>query len=112
LVITGIDFFAVQKIKRENLPRAQILHVTRAVWPDGARELIQGALPERTPIELSSGLLEIGYPSGARVVVEGPCRTDQLLEPSLVFRAALALSCAGGLSLSNGFSPASTGIGR
>lgn len=76
LIPLGIIGFALNdaRASRKAMPRAEILEVTRAVWPAGARELEKGALPVRTPVELTSGLLEIGYPSGARVVVEGPCR--------------------------------------
>jgi hypothetical protein len=59
---------------RQAMARAEVLQVTSAVWPTGSPGLEKGALPVRTPVELTSGLLEIGYPSGARVVVEGPCR--------------------------------------
>ena len=76
LVPLGFIAFAFNDARaaRKAMPRAEILQVTRAVWPAGARELEKGALPAGTPVELTSGLLEIGYPSGARVVVEGPCR--------------------------------------
>lgn len=76
LIPLGIIGFAWNDVlaTRKAMPRAEILQVTRAVWPVGARELEKGGLPVGTPVELTSGLLEIGYPSGARVVVEGPCR--------------------------------------
>lgn len=76
LIPLGFIAFAFNDARaaRKALPRAEVLQVTRAVWPAGARGLEKGALPVGSPVELTSGLLEIGYPSGARVVVEGPCR--------------------------------------
>lgn len=69
-IITAIDYVAVSRLK----PRAEVLTVTGAVWPAGARELRPGKLPSRSPVELFSGSMEIGYPSGARVILQGPCR--------------------------------------
>lgn len=65
-----IDVVAMRKVQ----PRAEIRSSDHAVWPAGARGLTPGTMPAHSPTELISGQLELAYPSGARVVLEGPCR--------------------------------------
>ena len=70
LSIGIIDLIAIRRV----LPKAEILSTKHAVWPAGVRPMLPGKMPRQRPIELISGQFELGYPSGARVVLEGPCR--------------------------------------
>ncbi|BCX49299.1 hypothetical protein HAHE_32070 [Haloferula helveola] len=70
MLIAVVDWIAVEQIR----PKAEVLKVGQATWPDGARELTTGRLRANEPVELLAGRIELGYPSGARVVLEGPCR--------------------------------------
>ncbi|WP_193214220.1 discoidin domain-containing protein [Luteolibacter marinus] len=73
IAIFGFGFNDLMAV-RKRLPQAEVLTLTRAVWPEGSRGLAPGKLAAGTLHELASGMVEIGYPSGARVVLEGPCR--------------------------------------
>ncbi|MGB6221398.1 discoidin domain-containing protein [Haloferula sp.] len=70
LAILSADFLS----EKSRQPKAEVLSITGVTWPSGARELGLGRLPSKTSVELLSGILEVGYPSGARAVLEGPCR--------------------------------------
>lgn len=69
-ILAGNDALHV----RRNQPRAEVRNVTDAKWLAGSRELGRQKLPVGEPIELAAGLIEIGFPSGATVCMEGPCR--------------------------------------
>ena len=64
------DYLAIRNLN----PKAEVIRLSGVRWPAGAMELQQGKLPKNTAVELLAGVVEIGYPSGARVVVEAPCR--------------------------------------
>jgi ferric-dicitrate binding protein FerR (iron transport regulator) len=65
LVISGLASFFLLKPS----PRAMIVRAT------GTESLISGqSLPVHTQIDLARGIVELEFPSGAEVMLEGPCR--------------------------------------
>ncbi len=53
---------------------AEITGTTDALWVDGQTSWTRGAhLDAGNRLELKSGLVELWYPDGVRVVLEGPC---------------------------------------
>jgi len=63
--------FATQRARR---PLATVLEAVDVRWADGSIAPPAGRLPVAVPIEITGGFLRLGFPSGARVTLEGPCR--------------------------------------
>jgi hypothetical protein len=59
---------------RFNRPRAWVLESVGVSWADGSVAPPADRLPVAVPIEITGGFLRLGFPSGARVTLEGPCR--------------------------------------
>lgn len=74
-VLLGVSVFLVAGRK----PVARVTGESAAVWSGGA-----GVLGMKTPLDLVSGFVEVGYRSGVRVILEGPCRFEVTSESSML----------------------------
>jgi hypothetical protein len=59
---------------RAQRPRALVLETVGVSWAEGSAAPPADRLPVAVPIEITGGFLRLGFPSGARVTLEGPCR--------------------------------------
>lgn len=55
-------------------PVATVLQTGGVAWADGSAAPESGRLPVAVPLELTRGFIRLGFPSGAEVTLEGPCR--------------------------------------
>lgn len=70
LLATGATIF----ITRPRGPMATVLEAREVAWADGSPSPGSGRLPVAVPLEFTRGFVKLGFPSGASVVLEGPCR--------------------------------------
>lgn len=59
---------------RAQRPRAWVLESMGVSWADGSAAPTADRVPVAVPVEITGGFLRLGFPSGARVTLEGPCR--------------------------------------
>jgi hypothetical protein len=55
-------------------PVAMVLETGGVSWAEGSAAPASGRLPVAVPLEFNGGFVRLGYPSGAEVTLEGPCR--------------------------------------
>ncbi|WP_035604506.1 discoidin domain-containing protein [Haloferula sp. BvORR071] len=55
-------------------PVANVLEAQDVAWTEGSPSPASGRVPVATPLEFTRGFVKLGFPSGASVVLEGPCR--------------------------------------
>lgn len=55
-------------------PRATVLETRDIAWAEGSPAPDHGRVPAGVPVELRRGFMRLGFPSGASVTLEGPCR--------------------------------------
>jgi hypothetical protein len=72
LVLAGI--LAVFFTSRPRGPIATVMDAQGVAWAEGSPAPSGGRLPVAVPVEFLRGFLKVGFPSGASVVLEGPCR--------------------------------------
>lgn len=70
LLAVGASIFAF----RPRLPLATVVEAVGVSWADGSAGPSATRLPVAVPLEITGGFLRLGFPSGARVTLEGPCR--------------------------------------
>ncbi|WP_367873940.1 discoidin domain-containing protein [Luteolibacter sp. Populi] len=70
LLATGAAIF----LTRPRGPIATILEAQGVAWTEGSASPQSGRVPVAVPLEFSRGFVKLGFPSGASVVLEGPCR--------------------------------------
>ena len=61
-------------LTRPRGPMATVLEAREVAWADGSPSPSSGRLPVAMPLEFTRGFVKLGFPSGASVVLEGPCR--------------------------------------
>ncbi len=61
-------------VTRSRGPKAMVLEAREVAWAEGSPAPSSGRLPVAVPLEFSRGFVKLGFPSGASVVLEGPCR--------------------------------------
>jgi hypothetical protein len=70
LLATGAAVF----FTRPRGPLATVLETGGVSWAEGSPAPSAGRLPVAVPLEFTGGFVRLGYPSGAEVTLEGPCR--------------------------------------
>lgn len=55
-------------------PVAEVLETRGVLWAEGSAQPESGRLPVGVPLELKRGYARVGFPSGASVTLEAPCR--------------------------------------
>ncbi len=70
LAATGLGFLAM----RPRGPVAEVMEAGSVAWAEGSPAPVSGRVPVAMPLEFRSGFLRLGFPSGASVTLEGPCR--------------------------------------
>lgn len=70
LLGSAAAFFAT----RPRGPVATVLETQGILWAEGSPAPSSGRIPVAVPIEFRSGFVRLGFPSGASVTLEGPCR--------------------------------------
>jgi hypothetical protein len=55
-------------------PVARVLEAGGVSWAEGSAAPVSGRVPTAVPLEFGRGYLRLGFPSGAEVTLEGPCR--------------------------------------
>lgn len=70
LLVSLAGFFAM----RSRVPVARVLEVGGISWAEGSAAPESGRVPAAVPLEFGRGYLRLGFPSGAEVTLEGPCR--------------------------------------
>jgi hypothetical protein len=70
LLGTGAAFF----LSRPRGPLATVMDAQGVSWAEGSPSPASGRLPVSVPVEFTRGFMKLGFPSGASVVLEGPCR--------------------------------------
>lgn len=78
---------------RDPEPRAKITSALDVRSPAGSQTPAAGALEAHQAIELLGGWIEIAFPSGASVAIEGPCRFElQAPESLTIFHGRAAVN--------------------
>jgi hypothetical protein len=70
LLATGVAIH----FARPRGPVATVLETGGVSWAEGSAAPTSGRLPVAVPLEFTNGFVRLGYPSGAEVTLEGPCR--------------------------------------
>lgn len=70
LLATGVAIH----FARPRGPVATVLETGGVSWAEGSAAPTFGRLPVAVPLEFTNGFVRLGYPSGAEVTLEGPCR--------------------------------------
>jgi len=70
LVAAGSAFF----VTRPRGPVATVLETGGVTWSVGSTSPGSGRVPVAVPLEFDRGFVRLGFPSGATVTLEGPCR--------------------------------------
>jgi ferric-dicitrate binding protein FerR (iron transport regulator) len=70
----AIALLAAILVTRERGPVARILEAREVAWAEGSPAPGSGRLPVAVALEFTRGFVKLGFPSGASVVLEGPCR--------------------------------------
>lgn len=65
---------AVPFLLRPRGPVATVLEAKGVTWAEGSPSPGSGRLPVATPLQIERGFLRVGFPSGASVTLEAPCR--------------------------------------
>lgn len=55
-------------------PVATVLETQGVSWAEGSASPASGRLPVAVPLEFTRGFVRVGFPSGASVTLEAPCR--------------------------------------
>jgi hypothetical protein len=55
-------------------PVATVMEARNVSWAEGSPSPASGRVPVSVPVEFTRGFVKLGFPSGASVVLEGPCR--------------------------------------
>jgi hypothetical protein len=66
----GFSFIAL----RPRGPVANVLETQSVAWAEGSAAPVSGRLPVGVPLEFTRGFVRLGFPSGANVTLEAPCR--------------------------------------
>ena len=66
----GLAFVAM----RPRGPVANVLDTQGVAWAEGSAAPTSGRLPVAVPLEFTRGFVRLGFPSGANVTLEAPCR--------------------------------------
>ncbi|QJE94855.1 discoidin domain-containing protein [Luteolibacter luteus] len=61
-------------VTRPRGPVANVLEAQGIAWAEGSPAPAKGRVPVSVPVEFRSGFIRLGFPSGASVTLEGPCR--------------------------------------
>ena len=61
-------------LTRPRGPIATVIEAQNVSWAEGSPAPASGRLPASVPVEFTRGFMKLGFPSGASVVLEGPCR--------------------------------------
>jgi len=61
-------------LARPRGPVARVLEAGGISWAEGSAAPESGRVPAAVPLEFGRGYLRLGFPSGAEVTLEGPCR--------------------------------------
>jgi hypothetical protein len=69
-----IASLATLLLTRPRGPVANVLEARGVAWAEGSPSPSSGRLPAAVPVEFSRGFIKLGFPSGASVILEGPCR--------------------------------------
>lgn len=72
LVLAGL--LAAFYTSRPRGPIATVIDARGVAWAEGSPAPSSGRLPVAVPLEFLRGFVKLGFPSGASVVLEGPCR--------------------------------------
>ncbi|MCW1921445.1 discoidin domain-containing protein [Luteolibacter arcticus] len=70
LLAGGLSFVAL----RPRGPVANVLETQGVAWAEGSATPSAGRLPVAVPLEFTRGFVRLGFPSGANVTLEAPCR--------------------------------------
>jgi hypothetical protein len=70
VLAAGISFMAL----RPRGPVANVLETQGVAWAEGSAAPVSGRLPAAVPLEFTRGFVRLGFPSGAKVTLEAPCR--------------------------------------
>ncbi|MCW1883550.1 discoidin domain-containing protein [Luteolibacter flavescens] len=66
----GLSYLAL----RPRGPVANVLETRGVTWAEGSSAPEAGRLPVAVPLEITRGFVRVGFPSGANVTLEAPCR--------------------------------------
>jgi hypothetical protein len=61
-------------ILRPRGPVANVMETQGVAWAEGSAAPTAGRLPVAVPLEFTRGFVRLGFPSGANVTLEAPCR--------------------------------------
>jgi hypothetical protein len=61
-------------VSRPRGPLATVLEARGISWAEGSPAPATGRVPASVPVEFRRGFIRLGFPSGANVTLEGPCR--------------------------------------
>ncbi|HEY1120186.1 MAG TPA: hypothetical protein VGE67_01240, partial [Haloferula sp.] len=70
IMASGISLMAL----RPRGPVANVLETQGVAWVEGSAAPTSGRLPVAVPLEFTRGFVRLGFPSGAKVTLEAPCR--------------------------------------
>jgi len=70
MLAAGISFV----VMRPRGPVANVLETQGVAWVEGSAAPTTGRLPVAVPLEFTRGFVRLGFPSGAKVTLEAPCR--------------------------------------
>lgn len=70
IMAAGISLMAF----RPRGPVANVLETQGVAWVEGSAAPTSGRLPVAVPLEFTRGFVRLGFPSGAKVTLEAPCR--------------------------------------
>ena len=70
LLAAGVGLFAM----RTRGPMATVVEAQGVSWAEGSPAPASGRVPVAVPVEFRRGFVRLGFPSGASVTLEGPCR--------------------------------------
>lgn len=65
---------AALMVSRPRGPVATVMETGGVTWAEGSAAPESGRLPVAVPLEFDRGFVRLGFPSGAEVTLEGPCR--------------------------------------
>lgn len=61
-------------MSRPRGPVARVMEAQGISWAEGSPAPSSGRVPVSVPVEFRRGFIRLGFPSGANVTLEGPCR--------------------------------------
>lgn len=72
--VAAVAIAASALLLRPKGPVANVLEARGVTWAEGSPAPTSGRLPVAVPLQIERGFLRLGFPSGASVTLEAPCR--------------------------------------